>query len=34
MAYFKEWDEFVDISVQKYEIFREEGKKLYGFEQF
>lgn len=30
VAYFKEWDEFVDISEKRYQLFREEGKKLHG----
>lgn len=29
VVYFKEWDEFVDISEQRYELFREEGEKLH-----
>ena len=33
VAYFKEWDDFVDISEKRYEIFREEGRKLHGFDQ-
>ena len=30
VAYFKNWDDFVDISEDQYEIFREEGEKLFG----
>jgi hypothetical protein len=30
VAYFKEWDEFVDISEEKYLLYKEEGEKLHG----
>ena len=30
VAYFKEWDEFVNISEKKFELFKEEGLKLHG----
>jgi transcription initiation factor IIE alpha subunit len=34
VAYFKEWDEFVDISERKFEFLKEEGKKLHGFLEY
>ena len=30
VAYFKEWDQFVDISEKKYKLYCEEGEKLHG----
>lgn len=34
VAYFKEWDDFANISEKQYEIFREEGEKLYSFFEY
>ena len=34
VAYFKEWDQFVDISEKKFELYKEEGEKLFGIGYF